>query len=189
MDRAFQRTKILTNHFLQSSPSSPAQTSSLSSNACLNYSPPELSENIEFDIKEMRKLIDGHHIQERDWLFGILMQGKVFNPKVRGGKVFVIPDYNQSMEQQREITWKRIQYLLERGVFKGWLTGKGEEVELRKLAAFEVLSMYDHSISIKLGVHFFLWCVLCSSPPTFFKVFFFVLFGFKLYNLIFRLYW
>ncbi|XVF66757.1 hypothetical protein PTKIN_Ptkin10aG0063300 [Pterospermum kingtungense] len=153
MDRAFQRTKILTNHLLQSSPSSP----SLSSNDCLNYSPPELSENYEFDIKEMRKLIDGHHIEERDWLFGILMQSKFFNPKVRGGKVFLLPDYNQSMEQQREMTWKRIQYFLDRGVYKGWLTGKGEEVELRKFAAFEVLSMYDHSISIKLGVHFFLW--------------------------------
>ncbi|XVF02074.1 hypothetical protein REPUB_Repub04eG0144800 [Reevesia pubescens] len=158
MDRAVQRTKILTNHLiLQSSPYSPAQTPSLSSNACLNYSPPELSENYAFDIKDMRKLIDGHHVEERDWLFGLIMQSNFFNPRVRGGKVFVSPDYNQSMEQQREITRKRIEYLLERGVFKGWLTEKEEEVEMRKFACFEVLGMFDHSITIKLGVHFFLW--------------------------------
>ncbi|XWS63450.1 hypothetical protein CRYUN_Cryun06bG0098100 [Craigia yunnanensis] len=157
MDRAFQRAKILTNHLLQSSPSSPAQTPALSSNACLNYSPPELSENYAFDINEMRKLIDGHHVEERDWLFGLIRQSKVFNPRVSGGRVFMSPNYNQSMEQQREMTWKRIVYLQERGVFKGWLTEKEEEVEMRKFACFEVLGIFDHSISIKLGVHFFLW--------------------------------
>ncbi|XVE49994.1 hypothetical protein DITRI_Ditri01bG0126600 [Diplodiscus trichospermus] len=157
MDRAFQRTQILTNHLLQSSSSPPAQTLSLSSNVCLNYSPPELSENFAFDIKEMRKLIDGHHVEERDWLFGLIRQSKLFNPRVRGGRVFISPDYNQSMEQQREMTWKCILYLLERGVFKGWLTEKGEEPEMRRFAYFEVLGIFDHSIAIKLGVHFFLW--------------------------------
>ena len=28
---------------------------------------------------------------------------------------------------------------------------------MRKFACFEVLSIYDHSITIKLEVHFFLW--------------------------------
>ncbi|XP_022726557.1 acyl-coenzyme A oxidase 3, peroxisomal-like [Durio zibethinus] len=157
MDRAFQRTKILANHLFQSRPSPPAQTPSLCSNACLNYSPPELSENYAFDIKEMRKLIDGHHVEERDWLFGLMRQSKLFNPRVRGGRVFMSADYNQSMEQQREMTWKRIMYLLERGVFKGWLTEKEEEVEMRRFACFEVLCIFDHSIAIKLGVQFFLW--------------------------------
>ncbi|XP_022738092.1 acyl-coenzyme A oxidase 3, peroxisomal-like [Durio zibethinus] len=157
MDRAFQRSKILTNHLLQSSASSPARIRSLSSNACLNYTPPEFSENYAFDIKEMRKLLDRHNVEERDWLFGMMRQSKVFNPRVRGGKVFVSPDYNQSMEQQREMTLKRIEYLLERGVFKGWLTENGEEAEMRKFACFEVLSIFDHSLATKLGVHFFLW--------------------------------
>nr|KJB50145.1 hypothetical protein B456_008G155500 [Gossypium raimondii] len=157
MDRAFQRTKVLTGHLLQSPPTSSFQTPSLSSNACLNYSPPELSEKYAFDISDMRKLMDGHDLEERDRLFGMITQSKVFNPRVRGGKVFVSPDYNQSMEQQREMTWKRIEYLFERGVFQGWLTGEGEEVEMRRFACFEVLGLFDHSISIKLGVHFFLW--------------------------------
>ncbi|OMP10220.1 hypothetical protein COLO4_04707 [Corchorus olitorius] len=160
MDRAIRRTKILTDHLLQiqsSASSSTDQKPSLSSNVCLSYSPPELSEGYAFEIKEMRKLLDGHHVEERDWLFGMMRQSKLFNPRVRGGKVFVTPDYNQSMEQQREMTWKRIQYLTERGVFKGWLTERGEEAEMRRFAFFEVLGIYDHSIAIKLGVHFFLW--------------------------------
>lgn len=145
MDRAFQRTKILTNHLLHSSPHAPY----LSSNACLNYAPPELSESYAFDIKEMRELIDGHDVAKRDWLFEMMTQSKVFNPRVRGGKVFVSPDYNQSMEQQREITWKRIEYLSERGAFKGWLTEKGEEFEMTRFASVEVISIFDHSIAIK----------------------------------------
>lgn len=52
---------------------------------------------------------------------------------------------------------KRIAYLLDRGVFRGWLTGNGPEQELRNLAMQEVIAMYDHSLSIKIGVHFFLW--------------------------------
>lgn len=102
-----------------------------------------------------------HNIEDRDWLFGLMMQSKLFNPRERGGRVFVGPDYNQSMEQQREMTIKRIMYLLEKGVFEGWLTGEGEEAELRKFAFNEVLSIYDHSIGIKIGVHFFLWYAQC----------------------------
>lgn len=71
--------------------------------------------------------------------------------------MFVSPDYNQSMEQQREATMKRIAYLLDRGVFRGWLTGDGPQEELRKLALHEVIGMYDHSLAIKIGVHVFLW--------------------------------
>ncbi|GLT36831.1 hypothetical protein SLA2020_111840 [Shorea laevis] len=156
MDRALQRTKILSNHLLQSSISSPLNPCLLP-NACVNYTPPELTENYAFDVKEMRRLLVAHNIEDRDWLFGLMMQSKLFNPRERGGRVFVGPDYNQSMKQQREMTVKRIMYLLEKGVFEGWLTGEGEEAELRKLAFNEVLSIYDHSIGIKIGVHFFLW--------------------------------
>ncbi|KAJ0113184.1 hypothetical protein Patl1_02375 [Pistacia atlantica] len=152
MDRAFQRAKILSDHLLQSNSSQ-----IISTNACLSYSPPELNELYDFDIKEMRKLLDGHNVQDRDWLFNLIVQSKLFNPKKAGEKVFISPDYNQSMEQQREMTMKRISYLLERGVFQGWLTAKGVEAELTKLALLEVVSMFDHSLAIKLGVHFFLW--------------------------------
>lgn len=71
--------------------------------------------------------------------------------------MFASPDYNQSMEQQREATMKRIQYLRDRGVFRGFLTGKDIEAEKRKFAFFDVFTLYDHSLGVKLGVHFFLW--------------------------------
>lgn len=61
------------------------------------------------------------------------------------------------MEQQREMTMKRISYLLDKGVFQGWLTDRNPDSELRKFALLEAIGMYDHSLSIKLGVHFFLW--------------------------------
>ena len=67
------------------------------------------------------------------------------------------PDYNETMEQQREISMKRILYFLENGVFKGWLTETGPEAELKKFALYEVCGMYDYSLSAKLGVHFLLW--------------------------------
>ncbi|XP_052882350.1 putative acyl-coenzyme A oxidase At3g06690 isoform X2 [Gossypium arboreum] len=90
MDRAFERTKILTDHLLQSSPPSPVQTS-LSSNACFNYTPPELSEKYAFDTKEMRRLIDGHHLEVRDRLFGMMSQSKLFNPRHMNKPCPVIP--------------------------------------------------------------------------------------------------
>ncbi|KAK4493557.1 hypothetical protein RD792_017863, partial [Penstemon davidsonii] len=43
------------------------------------------------------------------------------------------------------------------GVFEGWLTGKGFDAEMRKLALLEVIEIFDHSLAIKIGVHFFLW--------------------------------
>lgn len=61
------------------------------------------------------------------------------------------------MEQQREMTMKRILYLLEKGVFQGWLTERNPDAELRKFALLEVVGIFDHSLAIKLGVHFFLW--------------------------------
>lgn len=156
-NRALQRAHVLANHILQSTP--PSSNLSLTREICLQYSPPELNESYGFDVKEMRKLLDGHNVADRDWIYGLMMQSNLFNRKERGGKIFVSPDYNQTMEQQREITMKRIWYLLENGVFKGWLTETGPEAELRKLALLEVCGIYDHSVSIKVGVHFFLWYV------------------------------
>ncbi|NP_001280826.1 acyl-coenzyme A oxidase 3, peroxisomal-like [Malus domestica] len=153
MDRVTWRTRVLSNHLNQPSWSS----NPLSPNPCLGFSPPELSEPFEFDTKEMRKLLDAHNLEDRDWLFGLMKQSKLLNPREAGGRVFIAPDYNQSMEQQRQMTMKRIAYLLDRGVFKGWLTDKGVDAELRKFAFFEVIGIFDHSLAVKLGVHFFLW--------------------------------
>ncbi|QCD86232.1 acyl-coenzyme A oxidase 3, peroxisomal-like [Vigna unguiculata] len=153
-NRVARRTEILTNHLLRRAlpPSSVLQP-----HCCLSYSPPELSNEIAFDTREMRRLMDGHNLEDRDWLFSVIVQSALFNRRDRAGRIFVCPDYNQSMEQQREVTLRRIEYLVERGVFRGWLIGEGPEEELKKLALHEVIGMYDHSLAVKLGVHYFLW--------------------------------
>jgi len=158
-NRVARRTEILTNHLLRRAlpPSSVLQP-----HCCLSYSPPELSNEIAFDTREMRRLMDGHNLEDRDWLFSVIVQSALFNRRDRAGRIFVCPDYNQSMEQQREVTLRRIEYLVERGVFRGWLIGEGPEEELKKLALHEVIGMYDHSLAVKLGVHYFLWLVMFS---------------------------
>lgn len=158
MEKINFRTHVLTRHLNPENPSLNDDDVLLQSSPCISYAPPELSEPAaSFDEFEMRKLMDGHNLQERDWLYGLMIQSKLFNPKSRGGKAFVWPDFNQSMEQQREITMRRVEYLSDCGVFRGWLTGKGPESELRKLALLDVIAIFDHSLSIKVGVHFFLW--------------------------------
>ena len=153
MDSVSRRTRVLSNHLrLQTS-----SESSLIASPCLNYSPPELSELFDFDPKSMRSLLDEHNLEDRDWLFGLMTQSHLFNPRIVAGKVFVSPDYNQTMQQQREMTMKRISYLLDRGVFKGCLTDTGIDSELRKFALFEVIGIYDHSLGIKLVAQFLLW--------------------------------
>ncbi|PIN08980.1 Pristanoyl-CoA/acyl-CoA oxidase [Handroanthus impetiginosus] len=159
MEKVNFRTQVLTRHLQDNHrAATTVAASSITPSPCLSYMPPEVSEQpFSFDVSSMRKLMDDHNVQDRDWLFNLMIQSKLFNPKLRGGKVFVVPDYNQSMEQQREITMKRIQYLLDHGVFEGWLTAKGFEAEMRKLALLEVIEIFDHSLAVKIGVHFFLW--------------------------------
>ncbi|KAL2466601.1 Acyl-coenzyme A oxidase 3 [Abeliophyllum distichum] len=156
MEKVNFRTQVLTGHLQNHRHATTAAT--IYPLPCVSYVPPEVSEQpFSFDVSSMRKLMDGHNLGDRDWLFNLMVQSKLFNPRLRGGKVFVVPDYNHSMEQQREITMKRIEYLLYHGVFEGWLTGKGPEAEMKKFALLEVIEIFDHSLAIKIGVHFFLW--------------------------------
>ncbi|KAJ4836471.1 Acyl-coenzyme A oxidase 3, peroxisomal [Turnera subulata] len=161
---AARRAQILTSHLVlhnQAPPSSQQHPiTTLTSNVCLSYSPPELSETISFDPKEMRRLLDGHHIAERDWLFGLIEGNELFNPVRKGGKVYVMPDVNQPFQQQREMNMKRIKYLFDKGVHKGFYTeaaDSGAEAYMRNLALQEVLRTYDLTLGIQMGLHLFLW--------------------------------
>ncbi|KAJ4842176.1 Acyl-coenzyme A oxidase 3, peroxisomal [Turnera subulata] len=69
----------------------------------------------------------------------------------------VAPDYNQPKEHQREMTRRRVRWLAERRVFEGFLTGKGPEWELKRLAMEEVAVAYDNSLAVKAGVQLLLW--------------------------------
>lgn len=154
-DQVSRRASILARHLQNARNSN--QLPSLESSICLQYFPAEISTKSDFETRDLRRLMDGHNLEDRDWLFGLMLQSNLFCPRSRGGKVFVSADYNQTMEQQREMTMKRIGYLLSRGVFEGWLTKRDPESELRKLAFLECVGSYDHSLAIKIGVHFFLW--------------------------------
>ncbi|XP_071735800.1 acyl-coenzyme A oxidase 3, peroxisomal-like [Rutidosis leptorrhynchoides] len=155
MDRVIFRTQILTGH-LQNHNN--PDTGLLYTTPCVNYTPPELSElSSDFDTKSLRKLLDGESMDEIDYMFNLMIQSTLFCPRNRGGKVFISPDFNQSMEQQRKMTMKRVDYLREQGVFDGWLTRKGPEAELSGFTRANSCGVFDHSLGIKLGVHFFLW--------------------------------
>lgn len=155
MEQVTRRTQVLRNHLLlQSKP-----PGLLSPYHCFNYSPPDVAEPFSFNPTDMRILLDAHNLPDRDWLFGLFTQSHHFNPLTRGAKVFVLPDYNRPMEQQREVTMERIWYMLEKGVYEGWLTDTSPEAQMRRFALLEVIGIYDHSLAIKLGVHFFLWYV------------------------------
>ena len=156
---AARRAAAIARH-LAGLPSGASAAAVLRSSPCLSYAPPESTEAPPaFAPMELRALLDGHHLRDRDWVFGAMEESPLFCPRRAGagGKVFVSPDYNEGKEGQREATMRRIGYLTRRGVFRGWLTEAGPEAELRKLAMLECLGVYDHSLAIKIGVHFFLW--------------------------------
>ncbi|RWV88211.1 hypothetical protein GW17_00049719 [Ensete ventricosum] len=158
---AARHVAIIAGHLNCPSPSAAAP---LALAACLHYDPPELSEKPPaFDLATLRRVLDGHDLAARDWLFRLMEESPLFCPRGRGDRTFVVPDYNQTKEQQRAVTMRRIEYLLHRRVFEGWVTGSGPEAELRKLAFFECIAIYDHSLSIKLGVTYFLWSVSAFS--------------------------
>lgn len=105
----------------------------------------------------MRKLLDGHNLQERDATFNLMASSELFRFKQIGGDVFLGADYNQTMETQREITMKRIHFLLNKGVFRGWVTSNDLESAFARAAVHECFGFFDYSLSVKIGVHFHLW--------------------------------
>ncbi|KAJ9563680.1 hypothetical protein OSB04_008840 [Centaurea solstitialis] len=149
------RTQVLTRHL---SNHHNLATDLIRTAPCLNYSPPELSEpRPDFDTMSLRNLLDGQSADFIDHMFDLMLRSSLFCPRERGGKVFVSPNFNQSMEQQREMTMKRIDYLREEGAFDGWFSKKGSDGELWRFAVLETASVFDHSLGIKLGAHFLLW--------------------------------
>lgn len=111
-----------------------------------------------FDVSVMRQLMDGHNLQERDFMYDFMARSELFQLKKIGDSVFVFPDVNEPMEAQREKTLQRIIYLRDSGIFKDWMK-QSPELDLRRAAMFESLSIFDHSLAIKLGVHVHLWSV------------------------------
>jgi len=118
-----------------------------------------------FDKEEMRYLLDDHNILERELMYDLMASSELFWAK-KVGNMVLAPHYNEPMEKQRDKTLARILFLCEKGAFKGWLTEHTQQFEFRQSALCESLDIFDHSLSIKLGVHFYLWygcCVISVS--------------------------
>ncbi|KAJ7542883.1 hypothetical protein O6H91_09G016000 [Diphasiastrum complanatum] len=101
--------------------------------------------------------MDGHDVVLRDAVFDLMASSELFHLKKVGEQLYVGPDYNEPFHVQREMTMKRIFFLRDKGLFKGWLTDNGQEVAYKKLAIQETFGIFDHSLAIKNGVHFQLW--------------------------------
>ena len=105
----------------------------------------------------MRLLLEGHDIETRDRVFNLMIESDLFVSKRIGDKVLVSPNFNQPRDHSREQTVARIRYLQSQGVFNGWATDRSYEGSLRHLASYETLTMFDHSLIVKISVHFHLW--------------------------------
>ncbi|KAI5079515.1 hypothetical protein GOP47_0004994 [Adiantum capillus-veneris] len=149
------RMAVLLQHL---TPTTSSIVSSLHPLPCLGFTPAEFnSDPPSFDLLSMRKLLDGHNIEERDAVFKLMESSDLFILKHIGGDIFLGADYNQPMEAQRSITMDRIHFLLRKGVFRGWLTNDDLQFAFERSAVHESLGTFDHSLGIKLGVHFHLW--------------------------------
>lgn len=140
LEAARRRTTVLTRH--------------LTSSSLHQHHPPGLPA---FDTLYMRKLMDGHDMEKRDAIFSLVASSELFQFKNIGGTVLVVPNCNQTMEEQREVTLKRIEFLLSKGVFKGYLTSDDPNLFLSRIAVFECLGNFDHSLAVKIGLQFNLW--------------------------------
>ena len=96
-------------------------------------------------------------MEERKSFTDLMLSSELFVSKRVGDRVFATPNLNTTMEEQREKTLERILFFRSKGVFKGWLTDSSVDDALKRAALFETLSLFDHSLSIKLGVHIHLW--------------------------------
>jgi acyl-CoA oxidase len=155
--RAQRRAGILAQHFL---PKQAAESRGLASTPCLSYQSPESNEGAPaFDVAAMRQIIDGHDLDVRDLMYSIFANDKPFRTKNSpvGVPVYTAMDYNTTKEEQREVTFERILHLKNMGLFKNWLTSDDPEEAYKKAAMHESISIYDHSMAIKLGVHVHLW--------------------------------
>lgn len=101
--------------------------------------------------------MDGHSVQVRDQCFELMRKNELFHLKTGGSTTFLGVDYGALLHTQREITMERLMYMRDSGVFKGLLTVNTMEQYLTTSAVFECMSLFDHSLSIKAGVHFHLW--------------------------------
>lgn len=117
----------------------------------------ESAEGTGFDKLAMRLLLDGHDLETRDYMYELMMGSDLFVKRRLRNRIYVSPDFNLPMDEQREKTLDRILFLRDKGVLRRWFEDQSYEASLKRAAIVETLDIFDHSLSIKLGVHMNLW--------------------------------
>lgn len=95
-----------------------------------------------FDQKKMRELLDMNSFEVRDSLYE-LFKDPVFAPR-----------YNDSLEEQRARTIQRWSLIAKTGLFRNALRKFTPEGRRRYEAILESVSALDHSLEIKMSVHY-----------------------------------
>lgn len=156
--RSSRRTSVLAKHFVQISACQQQQRRALEGVPCLQYVSPEAnSAKSAFDIVAMRELLDGHDVELRDRIYDLMRKSELFHYKTVGDLTYLQVNYGEPLATQRDLTFERLLYFKEEGLFKGCLTNATPEQQLQTSAFFEVLAIFDHSASVKAGVHIHLW--------------------------------
>eukprot|EP00190_Bangiopsis_sp_CCMP1999_P004786 CAMPEP_0198731144 /NCGR_PEP_ID=MMETSP1475-20131203/28334_1 /TAXON_ID= ORGANISM="Unidentified sp., Strain CCMP1999" /NCGR_SAMPLE_ID=MMETSP1475 /ASSEMBLY_ACC=CAM_ASM_001111 /LENGTH=605 /DNA_ID=CAMNT_0044494069 /DNA_START=36 /DNA_END=1850 /DNA_ORIENTATION=- len=96
------------------------------------------------DPRVLYEILCGHHVELRE---------EVYNLFEREPELFK-PQHQLSMREQRELLMRRWDRLHELGYFKNTITSGDPNRYLARLAVSEVCEMLDHSLSVKMGVHY-----------------------------------
>eukprot|EP00899_Mesostigma_viride_P024497 jgi/Mesvir1/5231/Mv15357-RA.1 len=149
-DLAMWRTSVIGKH-LAAHDSLPLQN--IERSPCMAYTPPEKNEcPPAFSTDEMRAVLDVHHLDVRDQLYELFATDDMF----KGKKGFSMVNYDATVAELREKNMARILHLVKKGWYKGCLS-TDPNVMWRMAAVGEAVGLYDHSLGVKLGVHFQLW--------------------------------
>ena len=113
----------------------------------------------QFCPRSMRSVLFGESVKAYDRVFAFAKDNPLFwvNPNPPEGHLFTGTDYDMPKKEQRELTFKRILCLRDAGFFDGWMTDMTPNGMRESLAFSEAFGMLDHSLTIKIGVHFRLW--------------------------------
>lgn len=95
-----------------------------------------------FDTKKMRSLLDMNSLELRDSLYELFK-----NP------VFTVR-YGETLEEERARTMQRWNLIARTGVFAGTLSAFTVQSRQRYEAIMESVGLMDHSLDIKMGVHY-----------------------------------
>jgi acyl-CoA oxidase len=110
---------------------------------CAEYLPAEAASNIApFNIFKLRNYFLEHDIEFRNRVFETLKE-PIFSYR-----------YGLSLEEERNLLKRRWARLRELGFLKGTLTSTDPKVRSKYDAFFECIEIYDHSLSVAMGVHY-----------------------------------